>query len=988
MGETRRIVTIVFADVSGSTRLGEELDAEALRRVMERYFEEMRSILEFHGGTVEKFIGDAVMAAFGIPVVHEDDALRAVRAAVEMRARLIEVNDELQRERGVILAVRTGVNTGEVVAGDSGGGDFYASGDAVNVAARLEQAAQPGEILLGETTYRLVRDAVSVEALEPLVMRGKTTSVSVYRLLEVIGGAPALARRLDTPFVGRDEELAHLLACFDRSLAERTPVLVTVLGPAGIGKTRLATELIAQVSNSATVLEGRCLSYGEGITFLPLEEILRNLAELPPGVKDPEEARSTEDAFLAYRKLFEALARERPLVLALEDIHWAEPTLLDLLEHIAEWTRDVPILIVCLARPELLEERSAWPGDRLELEPLSGNASEMLAAALAPGLDPSSRMRADDAAEGNPLFLEQLLALAAEDDDELTLPHTIQALLAARVDRLETNERGILERAAVIGKEFWRGALIHLSPPETEVSALLQRLMRKRLIRAERSTLLGEDAFRFAHILIRDAAYAGIPKEMRADLHERFAHWLESSSPHEEIVGYHLEQAYRYRAELGPIDASGERLARRAAEVLSAAGEQAYARGDHAGAANLLTRVADLLPRGDPLRLSSLPRLGESLFWLGRYSEARSLLAEAIEDARRLGDRGIEWKALLIATRIETHAASPGALTTTKEFERRAREALAVFEELGDVAGQANAGLHVGQALFWQFRNEAALRAFADARARAKIAGDEGLADMCAGFMTGALCEGPTPVEEAIERVKELLATATSRVIFLERVFLGSLATLYARRERFDEARRYLQRTRAHAEEFGAPVDIAMIAAFEVAAVERMAGNLKSAETELRNGYEILVRLGESGGRSTAAVNLARVLAAENRPEEAEDFLRISEETAASDDLATQVPLRLIRARLQAERGEPGEAESLVREALALLEGTDDLEARSDALLTLARVLGGTKKTPEAVTAVEEAMRLCKRKGNVVLGREAQQLLDELATAPSVRTSS
>jgi class 3 adenylate cyclase/tetratricopeptide (TPR) repeat protein len=989
MAEMRKIVTIVFADISGSTRLGEELDAEVLRRVMERYFEEMRSILEHHGGTVEKFIGDAVMAAFGIPVAHEDDALRAIRAAVDMRVLLSDLNEELARERGMTLAVRTGINTGEVVVGDPAEGHFYASGDAVNVAARLEQAARPGEILLGEQTYRLVRDAVSVGTPEPLTLKGKSDAVPAYRLLEVVEGAPALARRFDTPFVGREEELAHLLACLERAVTKRTPVLVTVLGPPGIGKTRLAAELTTQIGERATVLRGRCLSYGEGITFWPLQEILRSLRTLPSGVANPNEAGSTEDTFLAYRKLFEALAAEHPLLLVLEDIHWAEPTLLDLIEHITEWTREAPLLIVCLARPELLDERPGWRGELFDLHPLADGATRSLVAALAAGIDPALQDRSAKVAEGNPLFLEQLLALAAEEQGrKLAVPDTIHALLSARLDQLAPEERALLERASVVGKEFWRSALAYLSPPHTEVSALLQGLVRRRLIRPERSSLPGEDAFRFGHILIRDAAYAGIPKEMRADLHERFAHWLESSTPYDEIVGYHFEQAYRYRAELGPIDASGERLARRAAEVLSAAGEQAYARGDHAGAANLLTRVVDLLPRGDPLRLLSLPRLGESLFWLARYSEARSLSAEAIEDARRLGDRGIEWRALLVATRVETHAASPGALITTKEFERRAREALGVFEELGDVAGQASAGLHLGQALFWQFRDEAALRAYEEALACARLAGDKGLADMCAGFMTGPLREGPTPVEEAIERVEELLATASSRAVFLERVFLGSLATLYARRERFEEARQYVERARAHAEEFGAPVDVAMIAAFEAAAVERMAGNLEGAEAELRTGYEILVRLGESGGRSTAAVHLARVLVAANRTEEAEDFLCISDEAAASDDLATQVPLRLIRAKLQAERGQPDEAESLVREALALLEGTDDLEVRSDALLTLARVLGRTKKRPEGVAAVEEAIQLCERKGNIVLTREAQALLDEIGTVPRLPTSS
>ena len=359
MAETRKTVTVLFADVSGSTALGERLDAEAVRRVLERYFAEMRSVLESHGGTVEKFIGDAVMAIFGAPIVHEDDALRAIRAASEMRERLAMLNEELERRHGVTLAVRTGITTGEVVVGDTGGGDFFATGDAVNVAARLEQAAEPGEVLLGKLTYRLVRDAVQVEPVEPLRLKGKARPVDAYRLLDVGDEVLPVADRLETPFVGRVKELARLLDTFERSVRTRTPVLVTVVGQAGIGKTRLGAELLAALRERATVLQGRCLSYGRGITFWPLQEILRGLPRLPAGVPDPERAQGTEETFWAYRKLFETLAHERPLLLLLEDVHWAEPTLLDLIEHVVDWTRDAPILIVCLARLELFDERPA-----------------------------------------------------------------------------------------------------------------------------------------------------------------------------------------------------------------------------------------------------------------------------------------------------------------------------------------------------------------------------------------------------------------------------------------------------------------------------------------------------------------------------------------------------------------------------------------------------------------------------------------------------
>jgi predicted ATPase len=552
------------------------------------------------------------------PIELEFDLLaprwETIRAKHSLAPLVAALETELERERGIALALRTGVNTGEVVAGDVGSGEFYATGDAVNVAARLEQAAAPGEILVGEQTYRLVRDAVQAEAVEPLSLKGKAEAVPAYRLGLVAEG-PALVPRFDTPFIGRGAELARLREAFEAALAERIPLLVTVLGPAGIGKTRLAAELTSTLGEQATVLQGRCLSYGEGITFWPLQEILRSLPELPERLLDPEQARSTEETFWAYRKLFERLAKERPLVLVLEDIHWAEPTLLELVEHVVEWTREVPLLLLCLARPELLDERPGWPGERIELAPLAEQEVEVLLSALGDELATGERRRISEAAEGNPLFAEQMVALALEEDGRgANVPPTIQALLAARIDRLEAEERALLERAAVVGKEFWRGALLELSPPGTEVSATLQRLVRRRLVCPERSSFPGEDAFRFAHVLVRDAGYSAIPKERRADLHERFAGWLErSGSRYGEIVGYHLEQAYRYRVELGPVRNAERELASRAGTMLAEAGLEALRRGDAAGAADLLSRGLDLLPADAPSRGELLLALGDSL---------------------------------------------------------------------------------------------------------------------------------------------------------------------------------------------------------------------------------------------------------------------------------------------------------------------------------------------------------------------------------------
>ena len=485
-------MTVVFVDLSGSTALGERLDPEALRSVMRRYHAELRRILEYHGGTVEKFVGDAVMAVFGLPHVHEDDALRAVRAAAEMRDAVEALH----------LQVRIGVNTGDVVAGD---GETLVTGDAVNVAARLEQVAAPGEILLGEQTHILVRDAVRVEPLEPLSLKGKAESVPALRLAEVLPDVPAFTRRIDSPFVGREPELRELEAAFRQSTDEGRCRLSTIVGPPGIGKSRLVREFLARAD--AQVLVGRCLPYGEGITYWPVVEILKQLPRTPAEIVDGDEnadvivariagavgaARAVgapEEIAWAFRKLLEALARERPLIVLVDDIHWAEPTMLDLLEYVVSFSQDTPMLILCLARPDLFERRPSWSNPRpnaslLALDPLSDREAHSLAERLVATrpLRDRSHVRLVEAAEGNPLFVEQLIAMHADSGgSELEIPPTIQALLAARIDRLEPAERSVIECASVEGRMFHRGAVAELLPEvaRPDLGAHLIALVRK-----------------------------------------------------------------------------------------------------------------------------------------------------------------------------------------------------------------------------------------------------------------------------------------------------------------------------------------------------------------------------------------------------------------------------------------------------------------------------------------------------------------------------
>src|SRR4051812_23041194 len=622
--EVRKTVTLLFCDVAGSTAMGERLDPETMRRLMARYFESAREILERHGATVEKFIGDAVMAVFGIPQVHEDDALRAARAAVELRDAVTE------------LVLRIGVNTGEVVAGT---GETLVTGDAVNIAARLEQAAEAGTVLVGEQTYRLVRDGVEAAPVPPVAAKGKSAPLTAYRLERVHADAGAFARNLDAPLVGREHELAQLEQAFERTSSQRSSQLLTIIGPPGIGKTRLAQEIVARLAGRALVVRGHCLSYGNGITYFPLIQILRELggvAELDglvDGTSRPEETNR------AVRRLFERLAREKPLVVLIDDVHWAEPAFLDLVEHVADLSREASILLLCLARPELLDARVGWGAGRhnattLLLEPLSAPESNTLMTTLAGGdLDEAVRERISAAADGNPLFVEQMLAMLAQDGagGDVAVPPTIQALLAARLDKLEPVERTLLECAAVVGKEFWLRALTELQADPRALSALT----RKELIQPFRSSLFpDDDAYRFRHDLIRDAAYQALPKSMRAELHERVAGWLaQEIAEQDEIVGYHLEQAHRYRAELGEPD---DALAARAGAILGDAGLRATDRNDVPAAINLLSRAVDLLGDGNR-RLELMVELGWAQFDAGALDTANAIFTATAELAGHAG---------------------------------------------------------------------------------------------------------------------------------------------------------------------------------------------------------------------------------------------------------------------------------------------------------------------------------------------------------------
>ncbi|MGH3071638.1 MAG: AAA family ATPase [Gaiellaceae bacterium] len=1025
--ETRRNVTVLFIDVTGSTSLGERLDPEAMRRILSRYFGEVAAVVARHGGTVEKFAGDAVVAVFGLPVLHEDDALRAVRAAVEARAALAVVNDELVRDYGLGLDTRTGINTGEVVAGDSPTGTTLATGDMVNVAARLEQRAQPGEIVIGAATYRLVRDAITVDEVAPLALKGKSEPVAAFRVVDVAPDPHRLLRRLESPIVGRSFELAELESAFDEAGETRSCRVVTLLGEAGAGKSRLTHELTNVLGDRAAVLEGRCVPYGEGITYFPLAIMLKPLAGIDDAdTRDAARAKllallpDAEDAALVVtrlagaiglddvlarpeeiawgvRRLLESLARTRPAVVLLDDLHWAEPTFLALVQYLGEHCRDAPIVIVCSSRPDLAERAPQLfelPAVRsLELASLPDAArGALIENLLGDDVAPEIAARVEQVAEGNPLFIEETVRMLVDerliardgagrwepvrDLAAVVLPPSIEALLAARLDRLEPDELAVLQRAAVIGRIFSWAAVRAISADAGRegVAAALEGLLRKEVVYSDAQALGGAEAYRFGHILVRDAAYKGLPKEKRVELHERAATFLETSTgdraaEYEEIIGYHLEQAFQFRVQLGPVNDAAAELRDRARVRLASAGHRALLRGDLPAALNLFQRAAALVA-GTADGAELLTRISGVLVQLGRFAEADALLEQALEDARREADElraaHAELGREFVLLQTDPSGRSSQIVSVTERLEP-------LFEEHGDHYGLARAWRlrsEVGR-LFCRFGEKGA--ALEQALIHAEAAGEEREAVEIRLWLANCLCYGPTPVGAALELTQDMLERADG-VRWVEASLLGMRGYLLAIADRPAEARAHQARSHAIYEELG--MSFANAARVVIpAGIEQMAGDLEAAERELVWGRAALEAIGETELRSTAAAMLAHVLHEQGRDDEAEHFARESETAAAEDDIGSQVLWRSALAKVIARRDGDPDAERLAQEAVAMAASTDMLSLHGWALLDLAQVGASLDEGGFRADAVSEALALFERKEDAASLRRAASLL-------------
>jgi class 3 adenylate cyclase/tetratricopeptide (TPR) repeat protein len=997
--EVRKTVTVVFAALMTSTDEGRRLDPETQRRVTSRAFAEIGEAVERHGGTLETLSGDAVTAVFGIPAVHEDDTLRAVRTAAEVREHLTALGDELASDWAARLDLRIGVSAGEVIAGGGAGPPPHATGEPLTAAALLGRAAEPGDILLDESAYRFVREAVEVEA-----------AGVAFRLVAVHSDAPS---RFESPMVGRVRERRRLHDAFKQAVGDGSCQLFTILGTAGVGKSRLVQEFLGDVAGEALVARGRCLPYGEGITYWPVMDVVKEAA----GFEDAETLEESrlklvalmgeeeqgdlvarrvaetiglieavgvaEESFWAVRAFFELLARRRPLVLVFDDIHWGEATFLDLVESLADWTRDAPILLVCLARPELLDVRPGWGGGKLNatsilLESLSEEETLRLVDNLDNGaLGEPTRGRIVEASEGNPLFVEEMLALAIEDervDGDLEVPPTIQALLAARLDRLSDEERLTIEAASVEGKVFHERSVVERLPERLRQSVHehLMALVRKELIRAAKGDFSGERGFRFRHLLIRDAAYESIPKEVRAAFHERHAAWLEGKAGElaewEEILGYHLEQAFRYRAELGPIDDEARGLARRAAERRAAAGRRAFVRSDAPAAVNLLSRAVSLLPPDDPARVDLVPTVRVAQGLAGDLGWAVEALDEAIEAGDdRLGAHALVQRALL---RLFT-----GPDVDAEELIEIAERAIEIFEQVGDDLGLARAWRLVAQANYLARRAGPSVEASERALVYARRAGDRFEERETAELgLAVPFVLGPAPAPEAARRCEQLLGEAAGDPV-LEASALGALAYLVAIQGRKAEARKLLARGRGVMELVGGwvwlhPVYFAFSALCE--------GEPIAAEHELRPGYEALTRIGEKSHLSSLATVLAQAVYAQGRYEEAAELAQQAREASRPYDVHCQTISRTVNAKVLARRGELAAAEELAREAIAFVEQSDFLPAHAEALMDLAEILRLADRPEEAVPVLIDALRLHRLKGNVVSATRVSAQLDEL----------
>jgi len=1001
----RRPVTVVCILLRAASESGLALDPEAYEVVNEQSVSDLTAVLERYGGKLAITADERLIGVFGAASVHEDDALRAVQASLEARRVLSSELADMLRRYGASLTYRFGVATGEALVGGS-----VPLGSAGNVSAQavmLAEAAEPGQILISGQTQELAAAAIETDSAGP----------DRFILQSAQAAMRPVALRLDVPLVGRDEELRQLAVACAVASQEQVTTLVTVIGEAGIGKTRLVFEIERRHGHEVTVLTGRCLPYGEGITFWPLREVIHqasgghdspdHIEALLEGQADAAEVAARlslalgpgnrgrlagAEIFWAARRLLETLARSRPLLVVFEDLHWAESTFLDLVESLAVQQGRSPVVLVCVARPELLEQRPAWAAGvekavSIELTALAeGSAAAMLDSLTGDqGLPPSTRARLLETAAGNPLYLEQLAAsLSEQARSEIwpVLPPTIQALLGARLQRLGPGASSVLARAAIVGKDFGVQAVRELLPPEARgpLSRNLQTLVAKGLVEYKPSDRRPGEEYSFRHILIQEAAYRAIPKSLRAELHQRFADWLEyvlwePATQRPEILGYHLEQSVRYLSELRPAEAQSSPLPRRAAGHLETAGRAAQDRDDAIAAVNLLVRAVALLPHDDAALARLDTSLGTAMTEAGQLEKAAAKLDDAQRIAAAHGDEGqrahARVQALLLGLKVAPNMAAAEIAQSLPELRNE-------FGRGPDEVGLCQI-LQLEAAVYWiHGRSAAAEEAWRRAAEYARRANDRRQLTEILGWLASAALWGPTPASEGIRCCEDYLDEVGNHPRG-QAVILKHMAGLYALQDQFETAHATLGRARSYLDTLGPTMTAAVTQ--PAALIAMLEGDPATAEMHLRFQYESLSLMGEKGNLGTAAALLARAIAAQGaeRYDQATQLIAISQEAAAGEDLITQIIGQGLSARILADRGRHAEATGLASSAVALAVQTDLLSQHADALLDLAHVLAASGRFPEAQDAATKALDLYQRKGNLPGTRESLGYLTRYA---------
>ena len=937
--------------------LGSRHDAEVVRGTYARTFARMQAILESYGGTVEKFIGDAVMAVFGVPVAHEDDALRALRAALELRADITTHN----ARSPMPLQVRVGVNTGEVVAGSGRGGQFLVTGQPVNIGARLQTAARPGEVLVGSLTRELT--SASVRYAEPRWIEAKGAgSVAAFAVVDMLTEATALSTVPSAALVDRDAELRMLFDTYERVRVERRPYLVTIYGEAGVGKSRVAREFVNRLGPDR-VRAGRCLPYGEGVTFAPLQEMLRadlgivasddateatakltaivrtaldeedadvvsrgiavlaGLATVPSVWPDlPAESVASELNF-ALRRFLEQRSESEPLILVLEDAHWAEPALLDVIEHLTEWAR-APLLVVCLARPELVVRRPAWGGGKartlaMTLDPLSADHTRRLVEALLPPARSARREEIVERSEGNPLYVEEFVRRVVEVDQPPTsVPATLQGLIAARVDSLEPGIKAMLQRASVSGRVVSTEALTAVGDDPREIESLLRGALRHGFITAtDEPGPGGGREYRFNHMLTRDVVYASLPKSERAKLHDRFGRWLETVGARRgvedpEVVAYHAEQACLFAREVGLDDAPA--LGSRAFLRLLAAATSARDRADYHGSRALFQRAAAIGETSDVDQVLLIQARGyaaTSRLRLESSPDAVAQLERVLSDARRLGPSPVLanllwWSAMyaMPADAVLAHARHLEAIKIARAVGEPATVAAALRASAALAAARGDLDEERG------VLREA--RALLEPRADRSI-----LARVLLGLANNATRRGD--LDEARARIDEALPLARDLVgrILAQRAKTEYLRAIGDREGATASAEQALLAAR----ELGSPSAVAG-AASALGAALRQRGQLEPSRAVLEDAFVVARGSAEKIVVAQLRCELARTLLALDDVQGARRCIEDGE--IPSTDVGTSAAAKATLAQIFAAERLPEQADALFREAIALLEPT------------------------------------------------------------------